>query len=27
LPDLKGKEPVDGMHYCIALQGSYPERQ
>ena len=27
LPNLNGKEPVDGMHYCIALHGAYPERQ
>lgn len=26
LPQLKGKEPVDGAHYCIALVGMYPSR-
>ena len=26
LPDLRGKEPVDGMHYCIALEGMFPRR-
>jgi microcystin-dependent protein len=26
LPNLKGKEPVQGMHYCIAVQGGYPPR-
>ena len=27
LPNLKGKEPVKGMHYCIAVQGTFPPRQ
>ena len=27
LPNLKGKEPVKGMHYCIAVQGEFPPRQ
>lgn len=27
LPNLKGKEPVKGMHYCIAVEGNYPPRQ
>lgn len=27
LPKLKGKEPVQGMHYCIAVQGEFPPRQ
>jgi microcystin-dependent protein len=26
LPDLRGKEPVDGSHYCIALSGIFPSR-
>jgi len=26
LPNLKGKEPVDGLHYYIALVGIYPSR-
>jgi microcystin-dependent protein len=26
LPNLKGKEPITGMHYCIALSGSFPNR-
>ncbi len=26
LPNLKGKEPVAGSHYCIALQGIFPSR-
>ena len=26
LPDLRGKEPVPGLRYCIAVIGSYPER-
>jgi len=24
LPNLKGKEPVPGVRYCISLAGSYP---
>ena len=26
LPDLKGKGPVKGLNYCIALTGNYPVR-
>lgn len=27
LPNLKGKEPVPGMHYCIAIEmGIFPPR-
>lgn len=26
VPNLKGKEPLPGLHYCIALNGSYPTR-
>ena len=26
LPDLRGKEPVPNLHYCIALAGIYPTR-
>jgi microcystin-dependent protein len=26
LPDLRGKAPLDGLTYCIALQGIYPSR-
>ena len=26
LPQLKGKEPVDGANYCIAVVGIYPSR-
>ena len=26
LPNLKGKEPNENMHYCIALNGIYPSR-
>lgn len=26
LPNLKGKEPDSNAHYCIALQGVYPQR-
>lgn len=26
LPNLKGKEPVPGLQYCIAIQGIYPPR-
>src|SRR5215475_11649706 len=26
LLNLKGKEPVPGMHYCIALYGIFPSR-
>jgi microcystin-dependent protein len=26
LPNLKGKEPDPNMHYCIALEGIYPQR-
>ena len=26
LPDLKGKEPAPGLHYCIAIQGIFPQR-
>jgi microcystin-dependent protein len=26
LPDLRGKEPIAGMHYCIALEGVFPPR-
>jgi microcystin-dependent protein len=26
LPNLKGKEPVPGMHYCIAVAGTFPPR-
>lgn len=24
LPDLRGKEPVPGTRYCIALEGQFP---
>ena len=24
LPDLRGKEPIEGLHYCIALVGIIP---
>ncbi|MCA0393075.1 MAG: tail fiber protein [Proteobacteria bacterium] len=24
LPDLRGKEPLTGTHYCIALEGIFP---
>jgi microcystin-dependent protein len=24
LPDLRGKEPMPGLRYCISLGGSYP---
>jgi microcystin-dependent protein len=26
LPNLKGKEPMPGLQYCIAIQGIYPPR-
>jgi microcystin-dependent protein len=26
LPDLKGKEPLPGMRYCMAIHGIYPTR-
>lgn len=26
LPNLKGKEPEKGLHYCIAVEGEYPPR-
>lgn len=26
LPNLKGKEPIPGMCYCIALQGIFPQQ-
>lgn len=26
LPNLKGKEPVPGLRYCIALRGIFPNR-
>ena len=26
LPDLRGKEPAPGLHYCIAMNGLYPTR-
>ncbi|MCB0898849.1 MAG: tail fiber protein [Actinobacteria bacterium] len=26
LPDLTGKEPADGLRYCIVMHGSYPAR-
>ncbi len=26
LPDLRKSVPIPGMHYCIAYQGIYPER-
>lgn len=26
LPDLRGKEPLRGLHYCIALEGLYPSK-
>lgn len=26
LPDLRGKEPVPGTHWCIAIEGIYPSR-
>ena len=26
LPDLRGKEPVPNMRYCVLLQGIYPSR-
>ncbi len=26
LPDLRGKAPVKGAHYCIAIEGVYPQR-
>jgi microcystin-dependent protein len=26
LPNLKGKEPVPGMRYCICTEGVYPPR-
>ena len=26
LPDLKGKEPIPNMRYCIALEGIFPSR-
>jgi microcystin-dependent protein len=26
LPNLTGKEPVPGTHYCIALAGIFPSR-
>lgn len=26
LPDLRGKEPVPNLHYCIAMSGIYPTR-
>ncbi|MEZ4919631.1 MAG: tail fiber protein [Saprospiraceae bacterium] len=26
LPDLKGKEPQEGMHYIICMAGIYPSR-
>jgi microcystin-dependent protein len=26
LPNMKGKEPVPGLQYFIALQGIYPQR-
>jgi len=26
LPNLKGKEPAPGLHYCIAIQGIFPSR-
>lgn len=27
LPDLRGKEPIKGTQYCIAVEGLYPPRQ
>ena len=27
LPNLRGKVPVKGAHYCIAVEGLYPPRQ
>jgi microcystin-dependent protein len=27
LPNLKGKEPMPNMHYCIAWEGIYPSAQ
>lgn len=24
LPNLQGAEPLPGMHYCIAIQGTFP---
>ncbi|MDQ0532430.1 phage tail protein [Azospirillum picis] len=27
LPDLRGKEPVLGLHYVMCLTGLYPDRQ
>ena len=27
LPDLRGKEPLKGLHYCIALWGVFPSRE
>ena len=26
LPDLRGTAPIDGMRYCIALEGIFPSR-
>lgn len=26
LPDLRGKEPLAGLHYCICTQGLFPSR-
>jgi len=26
LPNLKGKEPDPNLHYCIAIDGLYPEQ-
>lgn len=26
-PNLKGKEPIPGLHYCIATTGLFPSRQ
>lgn len=27
LPNLTGKEPAPGLHYCICSEGVYPTRQ
>tara|TARA_Y100001933_G_C18632175_1_gene410861 strand:- start:292 stop:534 length:243 start_codon:yes stop_codon:yes gene_type:complete len=26
LPDLRGAKPVNGMRYCISMDGQYPQR-
>ncbi len=26
LPNLKGKEPLPGLRYCISMEGVYPQR-